>query len=622
MIVLGIKHLDHDTGACIISDRDGHLRVTAICEARLNRNKHSYFFPFLSIKYCLDSLGLRSIDRVDLVAFEQFNYTWPEANSPLGLEFAAREPNKGKKFDYDEYTAYLAEQSLAVPRDKIRWFGHIECHAASAYYASPFDDAATLVVEGGLGLYKGRNLELSCVDRYGYYGPLIRDGVAVSTAHMDDVFSPAHAFLRATKLLFQDWFGSGQVMALAAYADRFKRVDHIGIPRKRFFDFLVMYDTAINRLKEMEKRLSREQIMQDGYLNDLAVNLAREMQKNFEEDMLHLAELARERVPSENIALAGGSALSCVANRLIYDSGLFKSIFIQPAASDEGLALGAALCGYYASGGRKRWRMDHAYLGRANDAKDLPAILERHGLPYRRAAPAEVARLLADGKIIARVAGGSEYGPRALGNRSFLADPRRPDMVATLNVRVKKRDGFRPFAPSCLWERVGDYFDLPVEGPFMILAAPVKPEARHLVPAVVHVDGSTRPQTVRREQNPDYYELIEEFGRLTGVYVLLNTSFNGKGEPIVETYEDAIKCFLETGIDYLYVEGLLVERLPAAQASAVETQAEKVSRLNRAYEAARGGICDPGRWSALAAKIAERRSQLARTDDGRPTAPL
>jgi len=356
--------------------------------------------------------------------------------------------------------------------------------------------------------------------------------------------------------------------------------------------------TALEEIPPFDRALGA-----DALVSEFWVNLAREAQSALEEDMLHLVGIAERKAGSRNLCLAGGVALSCVGNRRVLDARPGHPMFIQPAASDEGIALGCALAGYSASGGTKRHVMDTAYLGVPNDRALLEPSLSRWGLRSRPAGVGEVARLIADGLIVGRCFDGSEYGPRALGNRSILADPRRADHVRKLNAEIKHRESFRPFAPSVLWEKAQLYFDIPVEGPFMILAAKVRPEMRARIPAVTHVDGSSRPQTVRREQNPAYYDLIAAFGDLTGVHLLVNTSFNNDGEPIVETYEDAVISFCLTGLDYLYVDGLLVEPPADRDGLARRLAAERAARIEESYRRSTERHCDMARWRAIEAQL-------------------
>ena len=605
MIVLGIKYWQHDTGAAIIWESNGSLHVRAIAEARLNRFKNSHRFPFLSIDYCLKAAGLISLDQVDVLALESFTHKWPGSKSsqiPLNREnnnlFDAAE---GRAYDVNAVTSLLCEQS-SVLRHK-RWIAvpHVLAHAASAYYASPFDKAAVLIVDAATNIYGANALIVDHIDGYGYDGPLIHNGQIINPDFDDTQFySGDWTFNFATRAMGFSKFGAGKTMALAAFRDRFPRRSILDIPKERYFDFLISHRYAMGKLQQITRfDAKRSPGGVEGLVSEYWVNLAREVQDALEEDMLHLAATARRKAESSSLCLAGGVALSCVANRRIHDENPYAKIFIQPAASDEGIAMGCALAGYYQHGGRKRWTMDHAYLGVPNNRARLEGLLDQCGLKYRSADAGEVAKLIADGSIVGRCFGSSEYGPRALGNRSILADPRRADYVRKLNAEIKHRESFRPFAPSVLWEKTQLYFDMPVEGPFMIMAAQVRPEMRERLPAITHVDGSSRPQTVRREQNPDYYDLIEAFGDLTGLYVLVNTSFNNDGEPIVETYEDAVISFCLTGLDYLYVDGLLVEPPSDRAGLAKRLSGERAADIEQAYQKLTTRHCDMAKWREI-----------------------
>jgi carbamoyltransferase len=390
------------------------------------------------------------------------------------------------------------------------------------------------------------------------------------------------------------------------------------VPSNRHESAFIDYTVSLQHLLQKVPRFdaARSHKGAEGVLDSTWVNLARQVQGLLEEDMVFLAGRALARTTSRRLCLAGGVALSCVTNRRIYDAGICDEMFIQPASSDEGVPLGCALAGYYISGGRCRTVMQNAYLGAANDSRTAESVLRRSGMSFRRCDDRTVANLLAEGRIVGRVFGGAEYGPRALGNRSILADPRRPYMTEVLNRRVKHRELFRPFAPSCHADKVQRYFDMPVEGPFMIFAAPVKPGARHLIPAIVHVDGSCRPQTVRPDQNPAYYKLIEEFGRLTGIYCLINTSFNDNSEPIVETYEDALASFLKTGLDHLYIDGYLVDR-PAVETSlpGVRSIPKSPREVEEQYEALAEKYCELEPFRRLRAELESRVEQPASRRD-------
>jgi carbamoyltransferase len=279
--------------------------------------------------------------------------------------------------------------------------------------------------------------------------------------------------------------------------------------------------------------------------------------------MMSVVRMAMDKTGSRNLCLAGGVALNSKSNGKIAASGLVEKIFVQPAASDDGVALGAALAPYADGGGKlPNKAMRHAYLGPAFDDVAIETALRTYKLRYTRVDdPAgTAAELLSRGKILGWFQGRMEFGPRALGNRSILADPRDPEMTAKVNNAVKFREWWRPFAPSFKKEAAGEFLESATDSPFMILTAQVRPEKRGVIPAVTHVDGSARPQTVEKEVNPLYWRLIDEFGKRTGVPVVMNTSFNLRGEAIVHTPTDAVRTFFSSGMDALVIGGFLVEK--------------------------------------------------------------
>jgi carbamoyltransferase len=618
MIVLGINQISHDAGAAIVAERDGGLEIVAIQEARLNRVKNSARWPLLAIRYCLDALGLRDLGQVDRIA--RIHHGGPEG--AYSLENAVTGRRKYADLDYG--FGYLVEQSLRADAARIEAVGHVDAHAASAYFLSPFDHAAVLSLEGGVGVFEGRGTTLRPIDRHGYDDAIWRDGVRLDEP-LPPAFAPdyagkplncAHLFLRTTLKCGFGFFDSGKTMALASYRDQFPKREVLPIEADRFDRALIRHDAAIAALDRMPRFDAKTHPQgAAGLIDPVWVNLARQVQDTLEEDVLHMAARARRKTGARHLAYAGGVALSCIANRRLHDARLFDDIFVQPAASDEGLALGAALAALYRAGGTKRRVMSHAYLGRPNDPSSLASLLDRHGITHRVTTDDEVAALIAEGRIVGRFHGAAEAGPRALGNRSILADPRRPEMARILNERVKHRESFRPFAPACHADKRERYFDMPMEGPFMIVAAPVKPEARAVIPAIVHVDGSARPQTVRPDQNPAFHALIEAFGRRTGVYVLINTSFNDNGEPIAESYEDALVSFARTGLDHLYIEDRLVDR-PADPGALLAALADKDGeRMRTRYRAAATGLCDRQRWQAADARLKAARATPPRAGE-------
>ncbi len=292
-------------------------------------------------------------------------------------------------------------------------------------------------------------------------------------------------------------------------------------------------------------------------------NVAFAVQDACEEAMMTLARAAVAKTGSRNICLAGGVALNSKANGKILSSGIVDRIFVQPAAGDDGVCLGAALAPYLDNGGKlPMHKMRHAYLGAENSDEEIEKALTTYKLRATRVADpaAAAAEMLANGKILGWVQGRMEFGPRALGARSILADPRDPEMNAKVNNAVKFREWWRPFAPSMLAEVAGEYIESATDSPFMILTAQVKPEKRSVIPSVTHVDGSARPQTVEQDVNPLYWRLIREFGNRTGVPVVMNTSFNLRGEPIVSTPTDAVRTFFSSGMDALVIGSFVVEK--------------------------------------------------------------
>lgn len=587
MIVLGLKCYSHDTGAAIVTDRTGELEIVAISEARLNRRKHSFAYPLMAIDYCLRALGLDSLDQVDAVCIDRHMEVWPEARSQFGYENARKRHHP--RYDDNHRWNYLIEQTLRLDRAKIAWINHVDAHAASAYYVSPFDAAAVLIAEGGTGIYKCAGTDMTALDRIGYLGDTYSNGQRLPKRR-DHFVNSSFFYDKVSALLGYDVFGAGQTMALAGFADQFARRDLIDVDTDRFDEFIINHDKTVFGMDRLDPF---EGDQDAGLVSEHWVNLARQAQETLEQDILYLVERAQSTTGAKNLCLAGGAALNCIINGKILRAGLFDDLYIQPAASDEGIPLGCALHGYYGLGGQSRREMSNAYLGKENDPAEIDGATARWGVTARPATTADVADLLAAEKIVGRVAEGSEYGPRALGNRSILANPRPANMKDRLNAEIKHRERFRPFAPSCLEDRVPPFFDSPGKSPFMIIAGNVQEDARDKVPAVTHADGSCRVQTVNRDQNAGYYDLIEAFGDRTGCYVLTNTSFNDQGEPIVETYDDAISCFLRTGLDALYLDGKLIERDAATPKLDPDNHAQNIAAdVSRRYADLIADYCD------------------------------
>lgn len=559
--VLGVHGLSHDAGAALIAGE----RVRSISEERLTRRKHDDAFPQRSIAYLLEDAGL-TLDQIDLVVVDHLD---GKAAPTL---------------------AALRELGYGGEAVAIR---HHEAHAASAFLCSPFQEAAVLVVDGG-GSF-GEDCNPGARPHYAQvFEPRMYEAQSLyrgagSALHLarrtilthDHPFGIGYFYEAVTRYLGFGSFGGGKTMGLAPYGTGALRAAE-PIFRNYEGDIVVAGDGPSVELEALLR-------YRDRYFGGVAprapgeeigqahMELADLVQRELEEAMLALAHHAHGVTGSRNVCLAGGVALNCVTNRRILDETGFEHGFFQPACSDAGIPLGCALWGAHVHLGRPRfWTMRSAFLGREYGAEAIDRAIARTLETSARTQPLSVrrfesshevadaaARLMSKGRIVAWFQGAAELGPRALGNRSIVCDPRRPNMKDVLNERVKHREYFRPFAPAVLAERCGEYFELSRESPHMLLIAPVRSEKRREIPAVVHVDGTARVQTVSREDNPRFRELIERFEHWASVPVILNTSLNVAGEPIVETPEDALACFLGTAIDALAIGDVLLEKTPS-----------------------------------------------------------
>jgi carbamoyltransferase len=441
----------------------------------------------------------------------------------------------------------------------------------------------------------------------GYFGDTWRDG-AIVNPRKDHFVNSSFVYDAVSALLGYDIFGAGQTMALAGFADRFAKRDYFTADPDRFDGFIVNHDKTVQGMHGLEKYQGNDKDI----VAEPWVNLARQAQDILQTDLLHLARLARAKAAAPRLAYAGGAALNCLTNAQILHIGTFDELFVQPAASDEGIPLGCALHGYHALGGKIRFVMDNAYLGTQPKPATLGDLVRAHGLAVGTADADAIAALLANGAIIGRCVGPSEYGPRALGNRSILADPRAPGMKDRINAEIKHREGFRPFAPSCLADAPPDWLKAPGASPFMLLAGQATEFGQKTAPAVIHADGSSRVQAVTRAANPGYYDLIQAFGARTGCAVLLNTSFNDNHEPIVETEDDAINCMLRTGLDALVLGDRLVSRTAVTRsADPVAMRRDTAERVDAAYRDLIERFCDMESYVALALRLNEDTAQTA-----------
>ena len=579
--VLGVN-LSHDRSACLLED--GQL-IVAIEEERLDRIKHSIgrmthdhgrrlgpkILPWRGITYCLDERGI-GLNDVDLIMLDQ-------AGPPIPLEEIAQEvPIRDKS----------RIRSLPHP-------SHHLAHAASAYFCSPFSEAAILVADN-IGSYLGISEANEGETGYHAQGLHIKE-VFKTTSQARDLENDSLCLGRLYRMgtlllgfyhekiaagylgyLIQYLDEGGKTMGLAPYGKNrktwppfvtvkqgelnytnfFSWLKQAGLfPQKKLTDVTARHEYFIRQIQFRKPQQSITRVHQD---------LAFAIQHAVEAGLVFFTKRLYEETQCENLCIAGGVGLNSVANKKILDRTPFKNIFVQPAATDDGNAIGAAYYGWhYYLHGTERFHLRHASLGKTYSDEEIERSLIRLGLlDFEKMETEEmlefVAHALAQSQIVGWHQGGAEFGPRALGNRSILADPRHPQMKDILNQRVKFREGFRPYAPSVLAEYRSEYFEIDCDSPFMLLVAPVKKAKRKLVPAITHVDGSARLQTVTQDDCPLFYRLIQKFHEKTGIPLVLNTSFNIKGEPIVETPTDAILCFLKADMDLLVMGSYVLKK--------------------------------------------------------------
>jgi carbamoyltransferase len=554
--ILGINCFSHDTAACLL--RDGSI-VALAEEERFNRERHTKRFPDQAIEFCLREGGI-GIKDVDVVGFAHR----PGLDLARGAIDALRRRAPKRLAIQAAVDANLARKELDFRarwgyRGRISHVGHHDAHAGSAFFPSPFKEAAVLTLDRGGDF-------LSTTLQHGRGSRLRRLAQVRNPDSLGEVYSALTWYLG-----FQPNADEGKTMGLAPYG-RAKLVSAFADLLSTTPDGLFRVNLDWFAYHKEGGWLSRRFLDRYGpprepesEIRALHEDLAFAVQDLLEQVAVHVARDLRRRTGSANLCLAGGVALNSVMNtRLLREAG-FEHIFIQPAASDAGNSLGAALWIWHHQLGRPRTgngAMAHAFWGPEYGERECATALEGHGLAVRRVAdPAdEAARLLAESRVVGWFQGRAEIGPRALGARSILADPRRSETKDIVNARVKRREGFRPFAPSVLDEHGAAYFEAYYPNPFMLLVQPVRAEQRDSIPAVTHVDGTARLQTVTAAGNPDYHRLIDRFAARTGVPVVLNTSFNLRGEPIVHTPAEAVTDFLRSGMDALVLGPFLVER--------------------------------------------------------------
>jgi len=591
MNILGISAFYHDSAACLV--QDGHI-VAAAQEERFTRKKHDAGFPAHAVAYCLAEGGVGE-DELDAVVF----YDKPLTKFSRILKTYFTVAPRGLRSFLMAMPLWLREK-LWIPAEiegalkdvgagqaaKTYFTEHHEAHAASAFFPSPFESAAILTLDG-VGEWATSSLSHGVGDR-------------ITT--LEEIHFPHSLGLLYSALTYFTGFrvnsGEYKLMGLAPYgepkyADEI-RAHLIDIRDDGSFQLNMDYFGYLDGLTMTNRRFADlfggPPRQPETDLTRREMDLARSVQVVTEEVVLKMAAHARKVTGERHLCMAGGVALNCVANGKLLREGIFDDIWIQPAAGDAGGALGAALFVWHQIQGNGRRvadgadAMSGAQLGPAFTDDQIAAWLDHHGCPYERLDEADVIRrtaeLIADQKVVGHFQGRMEFGPRALGNRSIIGDARSPKMQSVLNLKIKYRESFRPFAPTCMEERISDFFEIDRPSPYMLLVAPVR-EARRTplvgdedeipvmervnrprsdVPAITHVDYSARIQSVSAQTNPRYHGVIKAFEDMTGYGIIINTSFNVRGEPIVCTPEDAYYCFMRTEMDALVLGNLVLDK--------------------------------------------------------------
>lgn len=592
MYILGISAYYHDSAACLL--KSGNI-LAAVQEERFTRVKNDAAFPQNSIKYCLEyaQINLSDVNYVvyyekPFLKFERLLETHL-AFAPTGIRsFLKAMPLWLKQKLYFKRMLIkglqLIDPNWKYDSKNLLFTEHHQSHAASAFYPSPFEKAIILTVDG-VGEWATTSVSRG-------EGSSIQPLQHINFPHSIGLLYSAFTYYLGFKVNCDEY----KVMGLAPYGNAVytERILQSLIDVKpdgsfrlnmKYFNYAVGLTMTGDRFERLFNNPARQP---GSELTQFHMDIAASVQKATEYVMLKLSTHLYERYGGENLCLAGGVALNCVVNGKILKQSGFKNIWIQPAAGDAGGALGASLAVYYEHLQQERIidtndSMHNALLGPGFTTDDIQEALNNHSLQYQQLASdtlhQAIAADIAAGKVIGYFSGRMEFGPRALGARSIIADPRSSTMQSVLNKKIKFRESFRPFAPTVMEEYAAEYFDLGANSPYMLLVAQVRPEKRRdnrdngngdamarinhvrsVIPAVTHLDYSARLQTVNAQQHPDFYGLISAFYKLTGCPMLINTSFNRMDEPIVCTPEDAIQCFLNTGLDVLVMEGFLVRK--------------------------------------------------------------
>lgn len=586
MNILGISSFYHDSAACLV--RDGEI-IAAAQEERFTRKKHDFNFPIHAINWCLKEGNITAKDLNFVVFYEK-----PFIKFERILETSLSYASSGIR-QFMQAMPWWLKQKLWIPelikkelgyRGKILFTEHHESHAASAFYPSPFKEAAFLTMDG-VGEWETASFGVG------------KDNQLNTIQYLNFPHSLGLLYCTFTYYIgFKVNSGEYKLMGLAPYGEP-KYADLIldkliDLKEDGSFKLNMKYFGYCNGLKmtngKFEKLFGGPPRKPEAEITQKHMDIAATIQKVTEEIMLRMARYVYKVTQRDKLCLAGGVALNCVGNGRILREGPFKEIWVQPAGGDAGCALGSALLVWYKYLGNARYtdnkndKQKSSFLGPSFSDEEIESFLRKENAPYRKLLysdlPQTISELIVQGKVIGWFQGSLEFGPRALGARSIIADARDPSMQSRMNLKIKFRESFRPCAPAVLKEYTSEWFNLNIESPYMLLVAPVREdkrlsvgkagtesrgfdklkEKRSLIPTVTHVDYSARIQTVKREDNPLFYDTIDAFYKQTGCPLIINTSFNVRGEPLVCTPEDAYRCFMRTEMDYLMIGCFLLNK--------------------------------------------------------------
>jgi len=591
MYILGISCFYHESAATLI--KNGNV-AAASAEERFTRKKHDNGFPKLAIEFCLGFAGIK-IEDVDYVVFYEKPF-WKFQRIILSTlqSYPAAYRLFAKAMSMwllDKlWVRSIIVDELKVDAKKILFVPHHISHAASAFYASGFDKAAIITLDGvgewtttTYGIGNGKDLILNKQITFphslgllysvftAFLGFEVNDGEYKvmgmapygKPKHLDKVKKLAKIYNDGSYELKMEYF-SFHKSDHRSYNSKF--VELFGKPRPKDMYFFTKDSGYPSYFGDKPKNYDKL-----CELNQKYADIASSIQAFTEEVLLNLTKAVYKKTKTENLCIAGGVGLNSVANGMLLKKGPFKRIFVQPAAGDDGGSLGAALYAYHAIIGKPRsWQQTDCYFGKSYSSLEIENFLKTNKIKYKKIANESnlidsLAKSLKSGQVIGFFHGRFEWGPRALGARSIMADPRREEMKEIVNTKIKFREPYRPFAPVTLTEKADQYFELGKLKHqhltnYMLGVFPAKPQKRKVIPAVTHIDGSCRLQIITKNQNARYYNLIKRFGDLTGVYVLMNTSFNLKGEPIVSSPQDAFSTFVRSGLDILALENFIVKK--------------------------------------------------------------